>query len=324
MSSSPSDSAGSAASASIPSRSAAAHSSSGSPVGSAAATSSSRRVWERKRRQPPPEALLDPTGERAACERAEAESSGQLRGGQRAGQLQQRQRIAARLGHDPVPHSLVHRALDRLIQQVARIIVTQAPGHQLRESCQLLLLAGVAHREDQGNRLGQQPSRHERQRLQRRLVKPLRVIHHACQRLPFGGIRQQAQDSQPDQEAIRGLAGGEAERGAKGVPLRIGQVLQPVQHRRAQLLEPRERKLHLGLHSRRAGHAEPRRAPHRIVEECRLPDAGLTAHDQYLALTGPDPIEQLVEGLAFATPTPEGCVSGHLRHPFNARSNADR
>jgi hypothetical protein len=93
--------------------------------------------------------------------------------------------------------------------------------------------------------------------------------------------------------------------------LRIGQVLQPVQHRRAQQLEPRERKLRLGLHSRRADHAEPRRPLHRIVEECRLPGAGLTPYGQYLALTGSDPIEQLVESLAFGTPITEAWVSGH-------------
>jgi hypothetical protein len=37
--------------------------------------------------------------------------------------------------------------------------------------------------EHQRDRLGQQPARHERQRLRRRPVQPLRVIYHAQQRL---------------------------------------------------------------------------------------------------------------------------------------------
>jgi hypothetical protein len=39
--------------------------------------------------------------------------------------------------------------------------------------------------------------------LRRRLIKPLRVAHDADQRLPFGGLSQQRQRGQPDEESIR-------------------------------------------------------------------------------------------------------------------------
>jgi hypothetical protein len=72
-------------------------------------------------------------------------------------------------------------------------------------------------------------------------------------------VRQQAQHGQADQKAIRRLACTQPERRAERIALRTRQTFEQVQHLRAQLLQAGKRKLHLGLHTRRAHHTTPRR-----------------------------------------------------------------
>ena len=154
------------------------------------------------------------------------EPAGQLRRGQPARQLQQRERIAARLGDDPVAHPLVQSPGDHRLQQRASIAVAQAPDHHLRKAPQLLLLAGLPYREHQRHRLRQEPARHEGKDLCRGPIEPLRVIHHADERPLLGDLGQQAQHRQTHQEAIRRRSGREAERRAKRIALRTGQMRQ--------------------------------------------------------------------------------------------------
>jgi hypothetical protein len=56
----------------------------------------------REPRQPPREALLDPGGQRQRCR--QRETAGQLGGRQSARELQERERIPACLGDDPLEH----------------------------------------------------------------------------------------------------------------------------------------------------------------------------------------------------------------------------
>jgi len=61
----------------------------------------------RKSVDPPPEALLDPPRDRYRA--GESETARQPRRRHPPRQLQQRQRVAARLGDDPVPDPLIQR-----------------------------------------------------------------------------------------------------------------------------------------------------------------------------------------------------------------------
>jgi hypothetical protein len=65
----------------------------------------------RENLEPAPETLLDPS--RQASPIQDAEPACQLRKGQRARQLQQGQRVASRLGEDPVLHPLIQLSPDR-------------------------------------------------------------------------------------------------------------------------------------------------------------------------------------------------------------------
>ena len=139
--------------------------------------------------------------------------------------------------------------IDR-VQQLARVAVGQALDHQLRQAGQTSWRRR-RDGEDQGDRLGQQAPRDEAERLHRHLVEPLRVIDDTEQRLVVGGGGHQAQHRQPDQEAVRGRPDSAAESDVQRLALWFGQLVEVVHQRRAQLLQPGECELHVGLH---AGH----------------------------------------------------------------------
>ncbi|HET6988427.1 MAG TPA: hypothetical protein VFI00_17510 [Kribbella sp.] len=107
-------------------------------------------------------------------------------------------------------------------------------------------------REDQRDRVGQLATCHERERLGRDGVEPLRVIDHTHQRLLLRHLRKQAQYRQSDQESVRRWSGVHPESSGQGVTLRSGQAIEMVQHRRAQLVQSGEGQLRLGLDARRS------------------------------------------------------------------------
>ena len=83
-----------------------------------------------QRRQPPSEAFLDAAGQ---CRDAgQPEPARKLCRRQPPRQLQQRQRIAVRLGHDTIAHPFIKRPPDHRGQQRSRILLTQTADHQLR------------------------------------------------------------------------------------------------------------------------------------------------------------------------------------------------
>ena len=153
-------------------------------------------------RQPTPEALLDPSGQRQR--RGQTEPACQLRRRQAARQLQQGQRIPARLDHDPLDHSVIQPTRQDGLQEGPRITVTQRPDVDLREARQRVpRFAGGEHERDP---LRQQTASDERERSSRRPVEPLRVVDQAEEGPLLGRLRHEAQDRQPDQERIRASA----------------------------------------------------------------------------------------------------------------------
>ena len=280
----------------------------------------------RKRRQPSPEAVLDPARERRRVR--QPESAGELRRRQAARQLQQRQRVAPCLGDDPVAHAVIQRPTDHRAQQGACIAIAQTLHDELRQACKLPLGASRAHREDQGDGLRDQTARNEPERLRRGPIQPLRVVDHAEQRPVTGSLRQQAQRGQTDDEAIRRVPCRQPERRGKRVALGARQTVEPIQHRRGQLLQAGERQLHLGLDSDCPHHAELRRRVDRVLQQCRLADPGLPSHHQGAALTPTDRLEEAVERLTLTAPAEQpslrdraGHGPGTNLHPERRRAN---
>ena len=141
--------------------------------------------------------------------------------------------------------------------------------------------------EHQPHRLRPQPPPDQPQHLRRGPVQPLLIIDDAHQRPLPRHLRQQPQDRQPDHQPIRRRPGTKPERDPQRRPLPPRQTPQPAQHRRAQLMQPRERQLHLRLHPRRPHHPATRRPPGQEPQQRRLAHPRLTTHHQNPALTPP-------------------------------------
>jgi hypothetical protein len=140
----------------------------------------------------------------------------------------------------------------------------------------------------------------------------------ADERLIAGHLRQQPQQGETDEEPVRRRPGAEAERGIEGVSLGVRQPHMAVQHRCAQLVQPGEGQLHLGLDPRGPCDPAPGRGLLEVVEERGLADPRLAAQDQHLAAAGPDPGQEPVQRLALLAPATQSrprVTIGHDHHP---------
>ena len=92
-----------------------------------------------------------------------------------------------------------------------------------------------------------------------------------------------------------------------------------VEHRRAQLMQAREGKLHLVLDAGRLRQATAGRALLHVAQQRRLPDPRLAADDQYLALARPDAAQQSVERRALADPVVQHVLASRAWRPVRVK-----
>ena len=277
----------------------------------------------RERFESPQEAPLDLARQRPCVWKAE--SARQLGRRQAAGQLHQRERIAARLGDDPVPDPLVEYSRQRRGKQRARIAVCDPFDDQLRQTGELTGVVGLADGEHHRDPLGEQAPCHERQRLRGRAIEPLRVVDEAHQRTRLGRIGQQTQCRQGDQEVVRGPAFLQAERHPQSISLGARDPVEAVEDRRAQLVQTSERKLHLGLHPCRSRDTTPGRLLGDGVQQHRLADPWLAAQHQDPALPDPHICQQSVQCLALGAPAQHPRSVGRaLHHALTDATPVDR
>ena len=258
----------------------------------------------RQRRQPAPEAFLDAARQRGGV--GQPEPARQLRRRQPARQLQQCERVAARLGHDPIAYPLVERPGDH--RRPA------APGHRRRPArgppvppCPPARARRASPRT--ANTTATDSATRRRATNASTCAEAL-SSHCASSTTQTSGsfvghIGQQAQDRQADEEAIRRAPALQAECRAEGVALRRGKPLEPVQHRRAELMQPGVRELHLGLDARRQRDTTARRAFEQVLQQRGLPDPGLAAQDQHRACARAQLLQQPIQHPALAAPTPQ-------------------
>ena len=264
----------------------------------------------RKPAQPPPEALLDMTGERRTCR--QPESTGQLGMAEAVRQLQQRQRIPTGFRHDPVANPLVQRARDHRREQGARVVACEAVDHQLRKPRQLPaeLALGEHHRDP----LRAHSPRYEGERLRRLAIEPLRIVHLPEHR-PLGGhVGEKRQRCQPDEKSVRWLAGPTQPEGrGQRVALRLRQKAQAIQHRQAELMQGGEGKLHLGLDPCGPHDLAARRLRLQVVQQRGLADPRLAAQDKRSAVARKNSRDNSIEGLALAPATPQSAAVAAAR-----------
>ncbi len=282
----------------IPSCCAARHRSAGSPTGSAAASSSSRRASRGSRASRRAEALLDPGGQRQR--RRQPETAGELGGRQPARQLQQRKRIPARLGDDPLEHGLVQPRRQDGLQQRPGIPASQRLDPKLREAGQST--AHLTRRERERDPLRQQAASHERERPGRSAVEPLRVVDHAQQRPPLGGFGEEAENREPDKKRAGRRSVAEPEGDAERVTLKIRKTLAELEDRRTELLQRRVVELHLPLDARSPDDAKILARLDRPLQQRRLADTGISVHHEDGAVTVPRGLQQPLQHRPLASP----------------------
>ena len=198
-----------------------------------------------------------------------------LRLAQGRGELEQRERVAARLRDEPVAN--VCRECD------ARVAIDQRGGRRRVEPAQVELREpgrleaanlALAGGEKHGDALCLEPPGDEDERVRGCVVEPLRIVDEAEERLALGGLGEQAQRCEPRRGSGRLLP-------APARALREGQ--RPAvagcsstwrEDRADDLVQGGERKVRLGFdsaaaqneHAARPGRARPRGAP-----TCRRP-----------------------------------------------------
>ena len=213
---------------------------------------------------------------------------GELAGGQSGAELDQRQRVAAGLGDEPVLNALVHRTLGHRRQQLA--------GRGRGQPLDRQLVQAVEGQPPSG-RL---PDGEEGQHLGRLLVQPLCVVHDAHQGDRGRGVGQQRQDRQADQHPSGRGGRAQAEDGLQRLALGGGQRLQLVETPGDQLLHSGVGEFHLGLDAGDPFESQPFRDAGRVLEQGGLADSHTAAQHQRPATTGPHIGERLVDERALA------------------------
>ena len=106
------------------------------------------------------------------------------------------------LHDDLVADGGIERARHVGQQQRASIAVTECADRQLRQAGENVIAGARPSGADDRDPLGEQAAGDEPQDLRRRVIEPLRVIDEAGQRLLLGGLGEQRQRGQPDQEPV--------------------------------------------------------------------------------------------------------------------------
>ena len=185
---------------------------------------------------------------------------------------------------------------------------------ELWQAGELVRVAWLTDGEHHGDPLGKQAPCDERECLPGGSVEPLRVVDHARERTLLRLAGQQAQDRERHEEVIRGTAINEPERLAQRVALRARKPGQPVEHRAAQLMQPSERELHLGLHAGGTKDAATGCLLDDVLQQRGLADPCLAAQHHHLALTRPHASQQPIQRLALAASVEQSARSLAVRH----------
>ena len=138
------------------------------------------------------------------------------------------------------------------------------------------------HGEQKGDAVELESARGEAERVGRRSVEPLRVVDHDEERLLLSDGRKEAQQRCPDGEPVALGSWSECQAAQDG-RLMLGDVLEVVDDRSAQIQQARELELRLGLEPRRLHDDHRLRQVGGVAQQRGLPDAGLAGEHEHAA-----------------------------------------
>ena len=248
--------------------------------------------------------LLDPVGERAVQPAARRErqldpgDAGPLVGGERGRQLDERQRVARRRLHDR--HGDRRREVGRdPPEHLERRVGVEGLEPQLGERLLLEGIPWVAGRDDDRDGAAG-PARRIQHALARRGVEPVHVVDHGEHGPLARGRAQEPQRRDADREPVPGRRRPERERGGECARLRRRQRREIVDDRSQEIRQRGERQLGLGLHPARPQHGDAVAAAlGQRVEQRRLADPRIPAHDERTSVPAAQAVKQLVEPAEF-------------------------
>jgi predicted ester cyclase len=253
----------------------------------------------RKSSHSPLEALLDPGVHGRG--RRHAEAARELRRRQAAWQLHQGQGIAACFDDESLEHLVIQCGGQDGLEERTGVAMTEWLDMNLGQSPERL--ADLPRREQERDPLDREPASRESEGLGRRAIEPMGVVDHAQETAFAGGLRQQAENRERHEKRVRRRSRAQPERDVERVALRTRQAVTERKDRRTQLLNRRERELHLALDSGAPDDSHGRRLVDRVVEQRRLADAGLAMDDEGATVSVTGRRHQPIEGRSFAFPT---------------------
>ncbi len=190
------------------------------------------------------------------------------------------------LGEDLVAHGSIQWAEHVLEQQGERIIVEQTVDGELGEPVEEPISRAGPRGAEQQDPLGEQAPSHEPEDLGRRVVQPLAVVHEHGKWSLVGDLGEQGQRRQSDHEPIGRLPCAPSEQRRQRFPLRVGQPVEAVEHRGAELVKAAVRQLDLGFNTARAGDVPSVQLLGHVAEQGALADPRVAAEHHHAALPG--------------------------------------
>lgn len=164
---------------------------------------------------------------------------------------------------------------------------------------------GFPRIEEQRDPFRSESASDEQEGIGRRRVEPLGVVDEAQHRSVFGELRKESQTGNADEESISTSCVRQAQRAANGVGLRWWKAFKEVEHRSRELMEPRERKVGLGLYTAGGEDTHVGRLLTRILEQSGLADAWFSLDDERAAAGGTRRLQQRADARTLGVTTQE-------------------
>ena len=244
-----------------------------------------------------------------------------LAGLQAVRQRRESQRVAARLSPELFDDIL---CLDAPRQQLLHLLEREPAKSKLLEAAVIERTRPVrAFGDDQTDPAHVEASRDEPERVRRLGIKMVCVVDHQQHRLLVCRRHQQAQCPCEHLEPAIGLGVAEPESAAQSALLHRWNHVQPSEHGRQQLVQPREGQIRLCGNASCREHQPAVCIPGDLFEQVALADARLAAHDESPAAAAASFREQLPDAATFGDPSHEHgtaivciCWYGHKSPPI--------
>ena len=247
---------------------------------------------------------LDPGGERglepAAQREHRRQRAGAIRGRgvplQGGGQLQERERVALRLGEQALPHPRGHGRVPGREQGVGRGIGERddRPRWQAR-AVQEVVLAGAGGGQQPDRQLMQTPG-HEPEHGGAGLVDPRQVVDDQQQWRVRGRGLEHREHGVGQHKLVQSRPEPQTQCRGQGVAVPVTEPVELTEHRLQELVEGREADTCFELHTRSVEDADSVRAgvPRGRLEQHRLANARIAGQQQRSAV-GAYPIDEIVQ-----------------------------